>query len=199
MARPATSERGSRGGRGGRRDRRGTTGVRTMTLIRALDRFLGFCERAFLLLANGCLALMLVANMLNMAVRAAFDTSFVQIWPWTMLLFVWSIYLGFYVLYRRSKDVSVNFLVSRLAPAARHRVQLLVQFLIIAFMAVMVAGTWQYLPLQAGVLELVGLPRWVQTVPLLASCLLILLNALVQAADLMVRGNTPRPRAAGSA
>ena len=170
-----------------------------MALIRALDRFLGLSERTFLLIANGCLALMLVANMINMAVRAVFDTSFVQVWPWTMLLFVWSIYFGFYVLYRRSKDVTVNFLVLRVAPAARRRIQLLVHLLTIGFMAVMVVGTWQYLPLQAGVLELVGLPRSVQTVPLLASSVLILLNALVQVADLMVSGNVPRPRAAGSA
>lgn len=166
-----------------------------MALIRALDRFLGFCEHAFLLLANGCLAVMLVANMINMAVRAVFDTSFVQVWPWTMLLFVWSIYLGFYVLYRRNKDVTVNFLVLRLGPETRRRIELLVYLLTIGFMAVMVVGTWQYLPLQAGVLELVGLTRWVQSVPLLASCALILLNALVQAADLFISGATPRPRA----
>ena len=170
-----------------------------MILIRALDRFLAFSDRAFLVLANGCLALMLAANMVNMAVRALFDTSFVQVWPWTMLLFVWSIYLGFYVLYRRGKDVTVNFLVSRLSPAASHRIQLLVNILIVAFMAVMVVGTWQYLPLQAGVLELVGLPRWVQSVPLLASSALILLNALVQVADLVASGDAPRPRAAGNA
>ena len=169
-----------------------------MVLIRALDRFLGCSERAFLLLANGCLALMLVANMINMAIRAVFDTSFVQVWPWTMLLFVWSIYLGFYVLYRRGKDVTVNFLVSRLASAARRRIQLLVNLLIVVFMAVMVVGTWRYLPLQAGVLELVRLPRWVQSVPLLASSALILLNALVQVADLVASGNAPPPRAAGA-
>ena len=167
-----------------------------MALIRALDRFLGVWERVFLLLANGCLAAMLVANMINMAVRAVFDTSFVQVWPWTMLLFVWSIYLGFYVLYRRSMDITVDFLVSRLTDAARRRIQLLVHLLIIGFMAVMVLATWQYLPLQAGVLELVRLPRWVQSVPLLASCILIFLNAVVQAADLMVSGNAPRLRAA---
>ena len=137
--------------------------------------------------------------MINMAVRAVFDLSFVQVWPWTMLLFVWSIYLGFFVLYRRGKDVTVNFLVSRLAPAALRRIQLLVNLLIVAFMAVMVVGTGQYLPLQAGVLELVGLPRWVQSVPLLASSVLILLNALVQVAGLMGSGNGPRPHATGKA
>ena len=166
-----------------------------MALIRALDRFLEFWERAFLLLANGCLAVMLAANIINMAVRAVFDTSFVLVWPWTMLLFVWSIYLGFYVLYRRNKDVTVDFLILRLGPEARRRIALMVNLLIIGFMAVMVVGTWQYLPLQAGVLELVGLPRWVQSVPLLASCALILLNALVQTANLIVSGAAPRPRA----
>ena len=169
-----------------------------MALIRTLDRFLAFWERMFLFLANGCLAVMLVANMINMAVRAVFDTSFVLVWPWTMLLFVWSIYLGFYVLYRRSKDVTVNFLVLRLTPAVRRGVQLLVHLVVLGIMAVMVLATWRYLPLQAGVLELVGLPRWVQSVPLLASCALILLNALVQAADLAVVGNAPRPRPAGT-
>ena len=169
-----------------------------MALIRALDRFLAFSDRAFLVLANGCLAVMLVGNMINMAVRAVFDTSFVQVWPATMLLFVWSIYLGFFVLYRRGKDVTVNFLVSRLSTAANHRIQLLVNLLIVAFMVVMVVATWRYLPLQAGVQELIGVPRWVQSVPLLASSALILLNALVQVADLVVSGSAPPPHAAGT-
>lgn len=169
-----------------------------MFLIRALDRFLEFADRVFLVLANGCLAVMLVGNMINMAARAVFDTSFVQVWPTTMLLFVWSIYLGFFVLYRRGKDVTVTFLVSRLSPAASHRIQLLVNLLIVAFMAVMVVGTWRYLPMQAGVQELIGVPRWVQSVPLLASSALILLNAVVQVADLLVSGDAPPPRSAGA-
>ena len=169
-----------------------------MALIRALDRFLAYSDRAFLVLANSCLAVMLLGNMVNMAVRALFDTSFVQVWPATMLLFVWSIYLGFFVLYRRGKDVTVTFLVSRLSPAASHRIALLVNLLIVAFMAVMVVATWRYLPLQAGVQELIGVPRWVQSVPLLASSALILLNALVQVADLAASGKGPRPRTAGA-
>ena len=168
-----------------------------MALIRALDRFLGICEHAFLLLANGCLAVMLADNMINMTIRAVFDTSIVQVWPMTMLLFVWSIYLGLYVLYRRNKDITVNFLVLRLEPAARRRIALLVYLLTIGFMAVMVVATWQYLPMQAGLLELIDVPRWVQSVPLLASCALILLNAVVEAADLIVSGDAPGTRVAG--
>ena len=63
---------------------------------------------------------------------AAFSTiSTYWIWPWTMQFFVWMSFIGFYVVYRRGKDISVNFLVVKIGPSMMKVTQIGVPLLII--------------------------------------------------------------------
>lgn len=156
-----------------------------MVWIRSIDRSLAFCDGLFLVLANACLAIMFVANAANMGCRAVFDTSFALVWPWTMVLFVWCIFLGFFPLYRRGRDVTVDFFVRRLGPFWRCIVGLIVCLIVIAVVTVLLAAAPYRLASQAGIIEMVGLPRVVLSIPFFASCLLILINCLVRAAHLL--------------
>src|SRR5690554_6810329 len=80
-------------------------------LLRALDAGLGACERVFLVAANGLLLLMLAINLANILSRLFFDLGIIWVFPWTEVLFVWMIFLGFFVIYRRGQDISVDILV----------------------------------------------------------------------------------------
>ena len=106
-------------------------------LIEALERALGQCERLFLALANLCLAIMLFANMANIASRALFDKGIIYVFPWSIVLFVWMTFLGFFVVYRRGKDITVDFLIDRIGTRARVASRLLVDVLVIGLMLVM--------------------------------------------------------------
>ena len=154
-----------------------------MPAIRLLDWFLGLCDRIFLCLANLCLAIMLAGNAVNIAYRAVYDTSFAVVWPWTMVLFVWSIFLGFFLLYRRRRDVVVDYCIRALPPQYRRYISILVSLIVAAVMVVMLAAAPYRLASQAGIIEIVGLPRYVLSVPFFASCLLILLNSVVEIAN----------------
>ena len=54
-----------------------------MALVDLVDRWLGVGERIFLVLANVCLATMLVFNIINIASRAVFDIGITFIFPWS--------------------------------------------------------------------------------------------------------------------
>jgi TRAP-type C4-dicarboxylate transport system permease small subunit len=158
-------------------------------LIERLDRALGVCERLFLALANACLAIMLVANMANIATRALFDKGLVYVFPWSVVLFVWMTFFGFYVVYRRGKDITVDFLIDRLGARARFASRLLVDALVITLMLVMLFQAPHIVRSQVGTIEMVGLERYSMSIPLFATAVLITLDFLLD----MIKALMGRP------
>jgi TRAP-type C4-dicarboxylate transport system permease small subunit len=158
-------------------------------LIEQLDRALGVCERLFLALANACLAIMLVANMANIATRALFDKGLVYVFPWSVVLFVWMTFFGFYVVYRRGKDITVDFLIDRLGARARFASRLLVDALVITLMLVMLVQAPHIVRRQVGTIEMVGLERYSMSIPLFATAVLITLDFLLD----MIKALMGRP------
>ena len=145
-------------------------------LIARIERALASCERLFLAIANLCLAIMLVANMANIASRALFDKGIIYVFPWSIVLFVWMTFFGFFVVYRRGKDITVDFLIDRLGDRARLASRLLVDVLVISLMLVMLAQAPHIIRSQVGTIEMVGLERYSLSVPLFVTAALIALD-----------------------
>ena len=145
-------------------------------LIARIERALALCERLFLAIANLCLAIMLVANMANIASRALFDKGIIYVFPWSIVLFVWMTFFGFFVVYRRGKDITVDFLIDRLGDRARLASRLLVDVLVISLMLVMLAQAPHIIRSQVGTIEMVGLERYSLSVPLFVTAALIALD-----------------------
>jgi len=158
-------------------------------LIDALERALGLCERLFLALANLCLAVMLLANMANIASRALFDKGIVWVFPWSVVLFVWMTFLGFFVVYRRGKDITVDFLVDRLGSHARMASRLLVDALVIGLMLIMLYQAPHIVRSQVGSIEMVGLQRYSMSIPLFVTAALIAVDFLLD----MIKALMGRP------
>jgi TRAP-type C4-dicarboxylate transport system permease small subunit len=146
------------------------------TLIDALERALALCERLFLAIANLCLAAMLFANMANIASRALLDKGIVWVFPWSVVLFVWMTFFGFFVVYRRGKDITVEFLIDRLGDRARLASRLLVDVLVIGLMLVMLIEAPHIVRSQVGTIEMVGLERYSMSLPLFVTAALIALD-----------------------
>ncbi len=139
----------------------------------ALDRFLGVCEHLLLVLANGCLGVTLLINAVNIAVRAVTDKAIAWVFPWSVVLFVWMCFFGFYVLYRQRRDITVDFLIDRVGPGARRVSRLGVNLIVLMMMGVMLWHAPQIFEQQVGGIEMVGLERYTLSVPLFVSCALI--------------------------
>jgi TRAP-type C4-dicarboxylate transport system permease small subunit len=119
---------------------------------------------------------MLVANMANIASRALFDKGIIYVFPWSIVLFVWMTFFGFFVVYRRGKDITVDFLIDRLGDRARLASRLLVDVLVISLMLVMLTQAPHIIRSQVGTIEMVGLERYSLSVPLFVTAALIALD-----------------------
>lgn len=165
-------------------------------MIDAIDRVLGVCERLFLVLANACLIIMLTLNVVNIAQRALIDVSIKWVFPWTVVLFVWMTFIGFFVIYRRNKDITVDFVIDRMGPLAQKAARILVDIIVIVLMAIMLWHGPRIIAMQVGIIEMVGLQRYSMSVPLFVSCALILLNFVVDIAKTF-REDDAAPAASG--
>jgi TRAP-type C4-dicarboxylate transport system permease small subunit len=152
--------------------------------LEGVDRLLGICERLFLALANGCLAVLLTINTLNISSRAIWDSGLQWVFPWSTVLFVWMSFFGFYVVYRTRSDITVDFVYDRLGRRGQMAVRQFVNLLIIVLMFVMVWHGPEIIERQAGIIEQVyffgiQVERFTMAVPLFVTCALILINYLV--------------------
>jgi|TARA_B100001964_G_scaffold193914_1_gene217266 TRAP-type C4-dicarboxylate transport system permease small subunit len=150
-----------------------------VSIVDLVNRLLGVCERLFHVLANVCLAVMLGLNIVNIALRAITDKGITWVFPWTVVLFVWMTFFGFFVLYRKRRDITVDFLVDRLGAWADFASRLLVNSIVLVLMSVMLWHAPAIYEQQVGTIEMVGLERYTMSTPLFVSCVLIFIDFVI--------------------
>ncbi len=174
-----------------------------MGIVERVDRLLGVCGHLFLVLANACLAILLIINVMNIGSRAMWDRGIQWVFPWSTVLFVWMTFLGFYVLYRARRDITVDFIYLRLGRKGQLAIRQFVNILILLLMGVMVWHGPEIIERQAGIIEQVYLfgvqvERFTLAVPLFVTCGLIFVNYLVDTIYLL-RGEEMPSQAADQA
>lgn len=142
----------------------------------ALSLFLGGCERLFLTAANLLLLGILAINIVNILSRLLFDLGIIWVFPWTRVMFVWMIFLAFFVIYRRGKDITVDFVVKFMSARVQWLVRVFVDLVVIALFVVILLQIPTLLPRQVGNLDLVGIQRYWLAIPFYVSCTLIMLE-----------------------
>jgi TRAP-type C4-dicarboxylate transport system permease small subunit len=148
-------------------------------LWRTIDTGLGWAERAFIAGANGLLLGMLAINLANILLRLAIDKGIIWVFPWTGVLFVWSIFLAFFVIFRRGQDIAIDILTRRLPPRLAAAIEAFVACLVIGLMLVILWQAPTLIPKQVGRIDLVGIQRYWLAAPLWVSCALIALQYLL--------------------
>jgi len=157
-------------------------------MLKLLDRFLGLAEKFFFVGANCALIVILFINIANIGSRFLWERGLIWVFPWTTVLFVWMVFLGFYVIYRRNSDIKVD-IVYRLMPLrAQNAVTILTNLIIMALMVVILWQAQTLLPRQVGNMDYVGLQRYWLSVPFYASCALILLDFLRDTLERLING-----------
>jgi len=151
-----------------------------------MDRVFLFVERVFLVAAALCLITMLAANAANIASRNFFGVASIDVFPWTTVFFVWMSFLSFFVIYRRGRDIAVNFVIERIGGPAPVVGWVFCRLVTLFVMAVIMMESPGIIALQVGdVSDFVQIERFWLTFPFFLSCGLILadvVNALVRAA-----------------
>lgn len=159
------------------------------------DSILLKAEQVFVVAANLCLLGMLVLNTINIGWRAIFDKNLNFVWPWTGLLFVWMSFFGFFVIYRRAKDITVDYFVDLAGEWARRTSRLLSDLIIVGLMTLLLIEAPRTLASQVGEMELIPLQRYWMSVPLFASAALVGLHFLVDLLKALQGQAEPRKHA----
>lgn len=160
------------------------------SLEKTLDRGLGVAEVLFQHVATAILAIMLFINSVNIFLRTAIDFSFAWVWPWTMVLFVWFSFLSLYLLYRQRRDVSISVMIDRLGAGGRLVLGLIIHTIVLSSAVVLVLTIPELIEKRKGYIEIVGLPRYVLTLPFLASSVLVIFDALHNILALLIGKKT---------
>ena len=167
-------------------------------LVVALDRTLGALATLFLWIANICLFLMLCATAVTIIIRP-FGMSIYWLWPWSMVVFVWMSFFGFFVIYRRRKDIAVDFVMRKLGRKAMVASRYFVALVVIAVASVLLWQAPAILAQQVGVVDGVLMPggwemqRYALSLPLFLSAALILTNAVLDIAKASLGWPEPAP------
>ena len=150
-----------------------------MGIVRSLESVLDGLETLFRYTANLLLLAMLVINFLNIASRFLTDQGIIWVFPLTIVMFVWMTFLGFFVVYRRGKDITVDFVMERLGGGAMRAGRVIVDLAILLLLGVLLAEAPALLARQVGNIEMVGLQRYWLSIPFFVSCALISVHVLL--------------------
>lgn len=148
-------------------------------LIRPIEGFLDACATVMRVAANVILAVMLALNVVNITIRMTRNFELTYVLAWTEVLFVWMTFLGFFVIVRLGRDITIDFLVDRLGRAGMIVSRIVANLVILAMVGIILSQMSETMVLQEGKLEIVGIDRFYLSVPLFLSSALIVVHSVL--------------------
>lgn len=146
--------------------------------FRLIDTLLESVASLFQFIAGSFLAIMLVINIANIILRNIGQPSLLWVSPWTQVLMVWSVFLAFYVMYRRHLDIVLLIVVRRFGHVGLILSRTLTAFVGLVVVGILLAEAPQILARQRGTMDLIGLTRYWLSIPLLISSFMLCLHFL---------------------
>ena len=153
--------------------------------MRTLYSLLDGLEKICLAFSTAAIGVMIALNIIQVFFRYVLNAAFVWVFPVTMLLFIWSTFLGAFVVYRRKKDIVVRFIANLFPASAQEKLTLITNILIILFLLLVIMEAPTLIRRQASIMQVIPLPRYVQAIPLFIGLSGILLEYFCQTVDLL--------------
>lgn len=144
--------------------------------FRRINRFLDGAAALFQAMAVLMLAVMLATNFANILLRNSGNPTLLWVSPWTGVLMVWSVFLAFFVMYRHGLDIELTILTDRMGRHGQMVARGLTGLAGLVVAGVLLAEAPQILTRQRGTMEMIGLTRYWLSVPMLASCALLIVH-----------------------
>lgn len=154
--------------------------------MKGLKYILSLMERVFLHFIICSMAIMFVINMVQVCLRYIFNTGLDWIYPLTMLLFVWMTFLGAFVIYHQKKDIVMGFVVTLFPPRFQKGLLLSMNAMTVALLIIILREAPTILRQQASIMQVIPLPRYVQSIPLFIGCGGILLEYILSTYEAIV-------------
>ncbi|MCP4625605.1 MAG: TRAP transporter small permease subunit [bacterium] len=157
-----------------------------------LTKLLSVLEKICLVFSTSAIGAMITLNIVQIFFRYVLNAAFVWVFPVTMLLFIWSTFLGAFVVYRRKKDIVVRFIANLFPPSVQAKLTLITNILIILLLLLILFQAPSLIWRQASIMQVIPLPRYIQAIPLFIGLAGILLEYVHQTVALLkVRLKSP--------
>ncbi|WP_319519873.1 TRAP transporter small permease subunit [uncultured Martelella sp.] len=151
-------------------------------MLKRLGHLFDVLAERFQQAATVILIVILALNAANILYRLTMGTDIGPVLPWTMLLFVWMVFVGFFPLCHMGSDVAVEFLTNRMGPAGQKVIALSTDLLTFLLTGFLLFQAPRVIASQVGALPMVGLERYWLSVPLFISCAALMLDSIIQLA-----------------
>ncbi|EFL88176.1 TRAP transporter small permease [Ahrensia sp. R2A130] len=161
------------------------------SFVMRLDKILRGVGHLFAGLCSACLLVMLFFTAATIVLRP-FNLGAYWIFPWTMVLFVWLSFFGFFAAMIFARDVRIDFVARLFGERGMAATRVLGHVTVLGVVGILIWTMPQVLSVQTGKVDgalLPGsleLPRWSLTVPLALSSALIGLAMLVDVAKMVL-------------
>ena len=153
--------------------------------MNALNNLLSLLEKICLVFSTAAVGAMIMLNIIQVFFRYVLNAAFVWVFPVTMLLFIWSTFLGAFVVYRRKKDIVVRFIANLFPESAQEKLTLITNILIMLFLLLILFQAPVLFQRQASIMQVIPLPRYTQAIPLFIGLTGIFLEYLLQTVGLL--------------
>ncbi len=144
-----------------------------------MHHFLSKFEKLSIYFTVFCMIVMISINMLQIFARYVLNYPIPWVYPTTMLLFVWITFIGAFIVYHQKKDIVVVFFINKMPLRSQYWIQLITDMLIIALLIVIIIQAPALIKQQASTMQIIPLPRYIQTIPLLVGLTFICLENIV--------------------
>ena len=126
------------------------------------------------------LGLMVVMNTLAIALRALFGMSFMWIAPVTLIMFSWLTFLGAAVLFYEKEYIVVDFFVQHFTAPIKRLLAVAINLVMMVFIGVLMYETVSVIIMQTHKMEIVPLPTFIISFPILIGGVTILMVLISQ-------------------
>ncbi|SDU42968.1 TRAP transporter small permease [Stappia sp. ES.058] len=145
-------------------------------------------------MAGALLLVIIAANAVNIFYRFAFGKAFNAVYPWTIVIFTWVVFLGFYVYVYDKKDVAVDGIIKRLPVPLQKAVAIFVTALMLFILGLILWTAPELISIQFNPMDMVGLPYYTLALPLFASAILISITVTLRLWQVLTDEKPPYAR-----
>jgi TRAP-type C4-dicarboxylate transport system permease small subunit len=140
-----------------------------------LESLVNWTDRIELVLTFACMMAIVMMGSMEIFARYVLNTSLFFVYEITILLANWMYFLGFCLVFKRNRDIEIEFFFNKMNPKVRRMVTLLTNCAIFYFLAILTYYTFKLLIIQSKhSTEGLGIPNHYFSLPIFIGTLSII-------------------------
>jgi TRAP-type C4-dicarboxylate transport system permease small subunit len=153
-----------------------TDKARLKGMYRRLNRLVEWIDRIEVVLTFACMITIVTLGAMEILARYVFDTSLFFVYEVTILLANWMYFLGFCLVFKRNRDIEIEFFTRRMSQSSRRMLTLITSSTTFCFLMILSYYAFKLLLIQSKhSTEGLGIPNHYFSLPIFIGTLSIII------------------------